>query len=74
MRITLKTQFDETGHAEKWRNDVAKQLNVLLGRATFFHETSNDESDREAEKATLAIVERVATFEEIQIAREGQED
>lgn len=65
MTITVKTRFKIT-HEEKWRNEVAEQLNVLLARADYFQETSNDDSDKEAEAATLAIVERVADFEEIE--------
>jgi hypothetical protein len=62
----MLTKFSESGQDTPWRNEVAKQLNILLGRADYFRETSDDESDREAEAATLAIVSRVAEFEEIQ--------
>lgn len=64
-KVTLETRFDETGHEESWKNEVAAYLNELLGRAVYFRETSNDESDQRAEIATLAIVQRVADFEEI---------
>lgn len=65
MKVTLQTHFDEQGHNEDWRNAVARDLNTLIGRAVFFAETSNDESDQAAEAATLRIVERVAEFEDI---------
>lgn len=66
--VTIHTVFSER-HQDQWRNIVARHLNVLLGRARFFRETSNDASDVEAEEATLAIAERVATFEEIETER-----
>lgn len=66
MKISLQTVFS-TEHEEKWRNQVAHELNVLLGRARYFRETSNDESDKAAEQATLSIAQRVATFEEIEV-------
>lgn len=65
--ITLETEFDETGHMETWRNQVAHDLNWILGRAEFHLETSNDESDQEFAKAAIAICARVAEFEEIQV-------
>ena len=65
--ITPQSQFDEKGQTEAWKNEVARELNVLLGRAQFFKETSNDESDKEAEEATMSIVARVAEFEEIEL-------
>jgi hypothetical protein len=68
VTVTLNTVFAEYGQETRWRNRVARDLNVLLGRAKYFEETSNDASDREALRATLNIVERVATFEEIEVA------
>jgi len=65
MKTTIHTMFS-TEHDEQWKNEVADDLNTLLGRAIYFSETSNDESDQAAEKATLRIVERVANFEEIE--------
>lgn len=67
MTITLKTIFDENNQDESWKNQVAEELNCLLRRAEYFRETSDDESDREAEVATLSIVRRVAQFESIAI-------
>jgi len=64
MAITIYTVFS-TKHEESWKNQIADELNTLLGRAVYFRETSNDELDQAAEAATLSIVERVANFEEI---------
>ena len=66
--VTLQTEFKEKGQTEEWKNEVAKELNILLGRAQYFRETSNDESDQEAEMATLSIAQRVAEFEELEVA------
>jgi hypothetical protein len=66
MDITLETTFDEFGQTDVWRNKVAFELNVLLGRAQYLRETTNDESDQEVIEATLSIVARVAEFEEIE--------
>lgn len=65
--ITLDTRFDETAHAEDWKNQVAFDLNYILGRAVYHLETTNDGSDRNFAKAALAIVTRVAEFEGIQV-------
>lgn len=67
---TLDTKFDEIRHEEAWRNEVAKELNMLLGRAQYFKETSNDESDEDVERVTLSIVHRVREFEEIKTVGE----
>lgn len=61
--ITLETRFDEQGHPEVWRNEVARELNIILivaasdkaQGATFFP------------AAVQSIVARVAQFEEIQL-------
>lgn len=66
----LTTKFDESRQDEQWRNEVAKELNILIGRAVYFSETSNDSSDQEAEVATLSIVQRVRDFEEIKTVEE----
>ena len=68
--ITTATRFDELSQNEDWRNKVAMELNILLGRAQYFQETSNDSIDKEACKATLSIVERVREFEEIKTIEE----
>jgi len=64
-KVTLNTVFDEVNQDGEWRNVLAGQLNILLGRARYFNETSNDASDKEAEQATLSVVERVSMFEEV---------
>jgi len=53
------------GHSEEWKNQVAQDLMMLLGRAQYFLETDRDESDVAAAQATLRIVRRVAEFEGI---------
>ena len=52
-------------HPEKWRNDVARELNVILGRVTYALEVDGDESDVYFARAALSIAQRVADFEEI---------
>jgi hypothetical protein len=49
--------YKEKGHDEKWRNDLAKDLNTLL---------TNKSSNKKVAQATLRVVERVAEFEEIE--------
>jgi len=61
----MEIEFCQT-HPEEWRNQVAKDLNVLVGRATYEIETSNDVSDKDLAAAVLRIVERVAEFENIE--------
>lgn len=53
---------------EDWRNDVARELNTILGRVQYEMETClpPDEFDVEFAEAALAIVQRVAEFEEIE--------
>ncbi len=62
---TLETVFDELAQDEEWRNQIAIDLNLMLARARYFLETSNDQSDQEAAAATVRVVERVREFEEI---------
>ncbi len=58
-------EYDEAGHAEPWKNEVAKELNELLGRATWWTETDGDDIDFVFAKATLSICRRVAEFEDV---------
>lgn len=51
---------------DEWRNQVARDLNHLIGRAVYSLETSCDESDIGFGNAVLRIVERVAEFEKIE--------
>jgi hypothetical protein len=57
--------YDEENQGTPWRNELAEQMNTVLARIQYLQETANDESDQEFCKAALAIVERVAEFEEI---------
>ena len=61
--------FEAKGHDE-WRNEVALDLNLILGRVEYTLETSDPgneamEVDIELAKAALRIVDRVANFEDI---------
>lgn len=58
-------EFSEEHH-EEWRNEVARDLNQLIGRAMYEVETSDDECDKSLAAAVLRIVERVADFESIE--------
>ncbi len=53
----------------RWKYQIADDLNYLLDRATYFLETSADESDIQAAQVTLRIVARVAEFEGIRRAK-----
>ena len=64
-RLNAIHEFSEE-HPDEWRNEVARDLNVLVGRATWWIETDRDETDREFGAAVLRIVERVAEFENIE--------
>jgi hypothetical protein len=68
---TVDTRFDEERQSEEWKKEVARQMNVLIGRADFFKNTSNDESDQEVEAATMELCERVRIFEEILTVEEA---
>lgn len=52
-------------HAEEWRNDLAKDMNVILGRLEYILETGGDELDCQYAEASLRLVFRVGDFEEI---------
>ena len=53
-------------HIDKWRNQVAWDLNELIARAEYSLTVTRDESDIAFSNAVLRIVERVAEFEEIE--------
>lgn len=59
--ITLDTRFDEEGHSEPWRNEMAGELNELMSLVDF-----QLDPHKQPAKAVLSIVARVAEFEEIQ--------
>ena len=63
-RLNVMSEFSQN-HAEQWRNQVADDLNQLMGRAVYWLETDGDTTDAEFGNAVLRIVERVAEFEEI---------
>lgn len=62
MNITLETRFDEQGHPEVWRNEVARELNILLEYAS-----SSKLADSPLAVVAVSIAIRVAETEEIQI-------
>ncbi len=66
MTVTIETKFSETGQHEPWKNDVAKELNILLEVAD---ETPTTCAFR---AAALSIVQRVADMEEIHVLK-GEE-
>jgi hypothetical protein len=67
-------EYDEKAHSEPWRNQVADDLNQILGRVIFELETSADEADIEFAFAALRIVERVAGFEQISEVDEAADE
>lgn len=62
-------EFSEA-HREEWRNEVARDLNHLVGRAIYWIETDGDEIDSEFGAAVLRTVNRVVEFEEIDQAKD----
>jgi hypothetical protein len=64
-RLNAIHEFSED-HPEEWRNEVASDLNHLVGRATWWIETDRDETDIKFGAAVLRIVERVAESEKIE--------
>lgn len=54
-------------HPEEWRNEVARDLNSLVGRATYEIETDEDECNNNLAAAVLRIAERVAETEGIRV-------
>lgn len=64
-KLTELYQFSEE-HPDEWRNEVARDLNQLMGRAEYWVETDGDTIDTEFGNSVIRIVQRVAEFEEIQ--------
>jgi hypothetical protein len=58
-------QFDEQGHIEPWRNQLAADMNQLLGCAQWRFGTWNDDTDTEYALAALRIVARLSESEGI---------
>lgn len=69
MPITLDTEFCERKQNTEEKIQLAKWLNTLLGRAQYFKETSDDESDQEAEEATLGVVNQLNCIYELKLAK-----
>lgn len=65
IEVLNKINFDEYDQYEKPKNQIAKDLNVLLGRTIYELEASGDESDIDLAVSVSRIVQRVAEFEEI---------
>jgi len=64
-RLQAIHEFSES-HPEEWRNEIARDMNHLVGRAVWWIETDHDETDQKFGAAVLRIVERVAEFEKIE--------
>lgn len=64
-RLNEIHEFSEA-HPDDWRNEVARDLNHLVGRASWWIETDGHLIDNEFGEAVLRIVERVAEFEKIE--------
>ncbi len=58
--------FAESGQIDTFKNEVAKDLNHLLGGAVWRLGNWGDSSDVDHANALLRIVRRVAEFEEIE--------
>jgi predicted thioredoxin/glutaredoxin len=63
-RLNAIHEFSEQ-HPEEWRNEIARDMNHLVGRAVWWVETDRHDIDTLFGAAVLRIVERVAEFEEI---------
>jgi hypothetical protein len=63
-KLKALPEFSEL-HDEEWRNQVASDLNHLVGRAIWTIESDGQRIDCEFGMAVLRIVQRVAEFEEI---------
>lgn len=66
--ITQETRFDEERHAEPWRNELAKELNLALDVACWLGWWDDWTGDTTKNSSAIhAIVSRVAQFEEIKV-------
>lgn len=63
-RLNAIHEYSEE-HPEGWKNEVARDMNHLVGRAVWWMETDRDEIDTLFGIAVLRIVERVAEFDKI---------
>lgn len=64
-KLNEMREFSEK-HPEDWKNQLAADLNHLMGRAVWWLETDNDDIDHDFGAAVVRVVERVAEFEELQ--------
>jgi hypothetical protein len=69
-KINAMHEFSES-HPEAWKNELAHDLNHLMGRAVWWLETDRDEIDIKFGIAVVRVVERVAEFEEL-LTTEGK--
>lgn len=60
----LSVVYDEENQKENYQNEIAKDLNSLIGQAQYELET-DEVKGHELASATLRIVKRVHEFEEI---------
>ena len=58
-------ELDDEGQECAWKNEIAKDLNTLLGRAIYEMETSGDETDIDLAGAVLRVVKRLKEAEEL---------
>lgn len=63
-RLNALQEFAKN-HPEEWKNQLADDLNHLMGRATWWLETDRDEIDADFGAAVVRVIERVAEFEEL---------
>ena len=64
-KLNEMREFSEE-HPEPWKNQLAADLNHLMGRAVWWIETDNHDIDNDFGAAVVRVVERVAEFEELQ--------
>lgn len=78
MNITLNTVFDEQNQDRPYRNDIAADLNVVLGSARSHKELLEESQDiyghlegaiDRHESAVINTVQRVAEFENIKVKK-----
>ena len=56
-----------TSNHEDWQNEIAADLNTILGMASFLLVTTGDEADIKFAHAALRATKRIAEFEDIEI-------
>lgn len=71
-RLRASRNFSKE-HDEEWRNEVARDLNLLVIRALFLIENYPDGNYTNYAEAAIRIVERVAEFEEIETVKRKTE-